>query len=127
MRMSIQLSTCILKITVSTDNCTTVIFFPGRRSKALVEDLAGVRRVRKAVRVRDHHEAPPGDAHRRKTVLLQGLRKAIHAEGKSQGKPAALALPRNTQCVGKAHLLFSVDLWFQSNLLVYNLLNNASK
>ncbi len=50
------------------------------------QNPARVRDVRQEVRVRDHHEAPPRHPHRGETLQLQGLRQAVHAEGKPQGK-----------------------------------------
>ena len=57
-----------------------------RRSQTFVKDFAGLRRLRKAVRLRHDDEAPSGDSHRRKTVLLQSLRQTVHAERKPSGE-----------------------------------------
>ncbi len=57
-----------------------------REPEAVEQDPAGVRDVREEVRVRDHDEAPPGHPHRGETLQLQGLRQAVHAEGKPQGE-----------------------------------------
>ena len=45
-----------------------------------------MRHVRQEVRVRHHDEAPPCHPHRGEALQLQGLREAVHPEGKPQGK-----------------------------------------
>ena len=62
------------------------IFYPRRCSQEIFEDLAGLWCLRQTFRLRDNDEAPSGDAHRRKAVLVQSLRKTIHAEGESEGE-----------------------------------------
>ena len=57
-----------------------------RRSQTFFEDFTGLRRLWQTIRLRDDDEATSGDAHRRKTVFLQSLRKTVHAKRKSQGK-----------------------------------------
>ena len=57
-----------------------------RKSEAVKQDPARVRHVREEVCVRDHDEAPPGHAHRREALQLQGLRQAVHPEGEPQGE-----------------------------------------
>ena len=68
-----------------------------RLPETIIQNSPDLRHLQPEICLCDHHEATPGDAHWSETLLMQGVRKAIHTEGKPQGESIYFLVPCGTQ------------------------------
>ena len=71
--------------------------FKFRLPETIIQNSPDLRHLQPEICLCDHHEATPGDSHWSETLLMQGVRKAIHTEGKPQGESIYFLVPCGTQ------------------------------
>ena len=78
-------------------NKTNFGHFKSRLPETIIQNSPDLRHLQPEICLCDHHEATPGDSHRSETLLMQGVRKTIHTEGKPQGESISFLVPSGTQ------------------------------